>query len=403
MVRMRILHWYSNCLSGGGVANAVLGLAESQVRLGTEVVVAAAKPSGPPLYGPLEIGGDVTVVAWQPLWTCEVGGIVLRGVPRDAIRRLRAFGPDLVHVHGAFNPENLWVPFLTGRPIVFSPHGGFHPDVFANRRRIAKHLYFNIEKRLLHSRARAFHALSTAEAADIGRLLPGRRVYCVPHAANMSTDLSRMNEVRPRSDNRVRYVFVGRLDVFTKGLDILLDAFADAVRCLRGRDVTLTLVGPDWRGSLAWLRRRTEELGIARRVVLTGAASSREVASILNQSDIYVQLSRHDGFPSSVSEAFLAGKLVILSQAVGHASYAEVACLPHVRVVPARAREASEAMLDFAHRIGEFGEMAEQYRAQVAGFFSWERIAGLHLETYEKILAAAPRQREDVVRQGAGL
>jgi glycosyltransferase involved in cell wall biosynthesis len=399
---MRILHWHSNCLSGGGVANAVLVLAESQVRLGTEVVVAAAKPSGPPLYGPLEMGAGVTVIAWQPLWTCELSGIAVRGVPGEAVRRLRAFRPDLVHVHGAFNPENLWVPILIERPIVFSPHGGFHPDVFANRRRLPKHLYFNIEKRLLHNRVRAFHALSTAEVADIAHRLPGRRVYCVPQTSNMAAELWRVREVRPRSDNRVRYVFVGRLDVVTKGLDILLGAFAEAERRLAGREITLTLVGPDWRGSLAWLRRRTEGLGIARRVVLTGAVSSREVASILHQSDIYVQLSRHDGFPVSVSEALLAGKPVILSQGVGHASYAEVASLPHVRVVPPRPREAVEAILDFAHRIAELRKMAEQCRAKVAEFFSGERIAGLHLETYERILAVAPRQIKDVVRQGAG-
>jgi len=200
----------------------------------------------------------------------------------------------------------------------------------------------------------------------------------------------------------VRYVFVGRLDVFTKGLDILLDALADAGRRLRGGEVTLTLVGPDWRGSHEWLRRRTEKLGIARRVVLTGAVSSRDVVSILHQSDIYVQLSRHDGFPSGVSEAFLAGKPVILSQAVGQASYAEVVSLPHVRVVPPRAREAAEAILEFAHRIGELRTIAEQYRAEVAHFFSWERIAGLHLEAYEKVILGAPQQRKDVVRQGAG-
>ena len=395
-MRTRILHWYSDCLSGGSVANGVLGLAERQAHLGAEVVVAAAKPSGPSLYGPVEIRGRVHVVAWPPLWTRGFRGMVLRCVPPDAIRQLRAFRPDLVHVHGAFNPENLWVRGLAGPPIVFSPHGGFHPDVFAKRRKLAKHLYFNIEKRLLHKRVRAFHALSPAEAVDIARLFTGRTVYCAPEASNILAELSRMSERPPRPDDPVRYVFVGRLDVFTKGLDILLDAFADAERRLQGREVTLTLVGPDWRGSLRWLRRRTEELGIAHRVLLTGAVSRREVASMLHQSDIYVQLSRHDGFPSSVSEALLAGKPVILSQAVGHASYPEVASLPHVRVVPPTTTGAVEAMLDLSRRIGELEKIAEQHRTGVDNFFSWERIAGLHLETYKNIVAASPQQTQEV-------
>lgn len=384
---IRIVHWYPNCLGGGGVANAVLGLARSQVRLGAEVVVAAAKLSGPPLYGPLDIDPDIVVVPWQPRWTCRVAGAVLRGLPRDVARRLRAFTPDVVHVHAPFNPDNLWVPFLFRCPMVFSPHGGFHPQVFTQSRRMAKRLYFGMEQRLLHRRVAAFHALSAAEREDIARLMPGKRVYCVPQTSNLPTELSLVRDVQRGSGDGVSFVFVGRLDVFTKGLDILLEAFACAERRLGGQEVTLTLVGPEWGGSLAWLQKRAQELGIAHRVVFPGTLSRGELTLTLRRSGIYVQLSRHDAFPLSVIEALLAGKPAILSSAVGLASYQEVASLPHVRVVPPRTDEAAEAMVDFARRVGELKKIAEHYRPKVEDFFSWERAARLHLEAYEKIRA----------------
>jgi glycosyltransferase involved in cell wall biosynthesis len=110
-----------------------------------------------------------------------------------------------------------------------------------------------------------------------------------------------------------------------------------------------------------------------------------EVGRILRQSDIYVQLSRYDGYPFSVTEALSAGKPAVLSATIGHATYPEVTSLPHVRVVPLRANEAADAMTDFALRLPELNALAEQHRAKAQAFCSWDRVAGLHLQVYESM------------------
>jgi glycosyltransferase involved in cell wall biosynthesis len=188
-------------------------------------------------------------------------------------------------------------------------------------------------------------------------------------------------------DNATRFVCVGRLDVFTKGLDILIEAFANAVGRLNGNRATLTLVGPEWKGGMAWLQRRARELGIAGRTVFTGPLPGAEVASILRRSHIYVNLPRHDAFSLSVAEALLAGKPAILSKAVGPASYPEIAALPHVRVVPLSINETTDAIVDFARRLGQLRHAADQCRERIREFFSWESIGGTHLAAYEKIRA----------------
>jgi glycosyltransferase involved in cell wall biosynthesis len=194
----------------------------------------------------------------------------------------------------------------------------------------------------------------------------------------------------------VRFVFVGRLDVFEKGLDFLLEAFAEVEARLRERrQIVLTLVGPDWGGSRAWLERRKEQLGITSRLVFTGAVSGQEVGRTLHQSDIYVQLSRYDGYALSLTEALCAGKPAVLSATVGQASYPEVTSLPHVRVVPLRTKEAADAMADFALRLPELKTLAEQNRAKAQAFCSWDRVAGLHFQIYQNVRRAgeAPEKR----------
>ncbi len=383
---MRILHWYPNFLGGGGVANAVLGLALGQARLGAEIGVAAVKLTGPPLYERMENAG-VSILEWEPSYTLRSAGIFMRWVPRGAAHALRAFSPDVVHVHGEFNPDNLWVPRLFKRPIILSPHGGFHPTVFTKSRSAIKRVYFSAAKHLLYRRARALHALSGFEREHLIRLLPDARVYCAPLGPNIRTQLDMRHSGATRRDAEVRFVFVGRLDVFTKGLDVLLEAFAEVERRLRGRrQVALTMVGPDCGGSRAWLERRKGELGIVSRVVFTGSVLGEEVARTLHQSDVYVQLSRYEGYALSITEALCAGKPAILSANVGHASYREVTSFPHIRVVPPSAKEAADAMVDFALRLEELRHLGAQNRAKLQAFCSWERVAGLHLAVYEGVL-----------------
>ena len=382
---MRVLHWNPNFLGGGGVANAVLGLALSEARLGAEVGVAAVKPSGPPLYEAMN-GSGLTLLEWEPGYTLRSGGVYARWIPKNAARVLQAFQPDIVHVHSEFNPDNLWVPRLFNCPIVLSPHGGFHPAVFAKSRTVVKKLYFSVAKQLFYRRLRALHALSEFERDHLARLLPEAQVYCAPLGPNIRTQLYLPPSGRPRPDDGVRFVFVGRLDVFTKGLDFLLEAVAEVEQRLRGRrQIALTLVGPDWDGGRAWLERRKEQLGITSRVAFSGALPGEEVARTLHQSDIYVQLSRYEGYALSITEALCAGKPAILSATVGHASYPELTALPHVRVVPPSAREAAGAMVDFVIRLEELKVLAERSRAKVQAFCSWERVAGLHLKVYESI------------------
>ena len=391
---MRVLHWYPNFFAGGGVANAVLGLAVSQARLGAEVAVAAATPSGPPLYETMSGGGAVTLVEWRPRWTVRAQGCLLRGVPHDAARRLQAAAPDVVHIHGEFNPDNFWVPRLFTCPVIVSPHGTFHPEVIRKSRRAAKRVYLAAARRMLYRRVGAFHALSAFEAEYVRRLVPGGRVYCAPQGPNVLAAAVATGE-RPRPwDGAVRLAFVGRLDIYTKGLDLLLEAFADAGRRVPGAGLELMLVGPEWRGSLTWLQRRAQVLGVAPRVRFAGALTASQVAAALREADVYIQLSRHEGFPLSVSEALLVGKPAILSAAVGPVAYAEIAALPHVRVVPPSAQEAADAVVEFVRRLPELQQAAERSLPEVREFFSWERAARLHLEAYDHELRAHDRRAD---------
>ncbi len=383
---MKVLHWYSNFLRGGGVANAVLGLAQAQAQLGVKVAIASAVFEGQPLYQTMDAGQDVDVFAWEPAWKFRLGNLQVRGLPRSVLARLKAFAPDVVHIHGEFNPDNLQVPRLFDSPIVLSPHGNFHPVVLRKGTQTAKRLYIAAAKRLLYRYVRAFHALSPAEADHIRSAIGTVPVYTIPQGASPHVIVP-PNEEAPVCDAQtIRLIFVGRLDIYTKGLDILVEAFANAVRATSERKLRLVLVGPDWRGSLSKLKQLAHQHGCVDSIMFTGAVTGRQVSELLAQCDIYIHLSRHEGFPLSLTEALLAGKPSILSAEIGTVSYPEVQALPHVRVIPPEKNAASRVILEFAERIDELRALAAGFREHIKAFFDWRRVAQVHLERYEELL-----------------
>jgi glycosyltransferase involved in cell wall biosynthesis len=385
---MRILHWCPYFLTGGGVANAVRGLATAQAQLGCEVAIAAIVPATPPLYEKMETDG-VTIIQWEPAWHIGREHFVLHGISRKAVQSFRRWKPDIVHVHGEYNPSNLWARYIFKASILLSPHGAFHPEVFAKGQKVAKQFYWQIAKHLLYSRVKGIHALSPMETEHIAKLLPASYVYCVSQGPNLKSLNHIARQTSKGNDEPIKLLFVGRLDVKTKGLDILVEALAVAIKELTHRNVSLMLVGPDWRGGRSWLQRRAEKLDIAHHVSFTGSMASRETRELLHGADIYIQLSRHEGFPLSVAEALLANKPAILSNAIGTVSYTEISRLPHVTVVPPYVAHAAAAIVNTIANVNRLKEHAVTAQREVQEFFSWERAAREHINVYKGLIHAA--------------
>jgi len=372
---MRIVHWYPNFLGGGGVANAVLGLATAQAELGHDVIVAAAEPQNAPLYEPMDADG-LQLVTFRERGRVQRAGLRLRLIERADQDRLRALAPDAVHAHGEFNPDNLWAARLFDAPVFLSPQGAFHPVVLRKSRAVGKRAYLPVARRLLYSKLAAVHALSPDEARDVRSALGDIPVYTVPQGGNV-----RVRPAAPpaRIDGPTRLVSVGRLDVYTKGLDILLDAFAAA---RESAPVELTVVGPDWNGGRGELERRAASLGLNGSLRFTGPLAGARVAHELERADVYVQLSRHEGLPLAVTEALAAGKPAVLSSAIGTCSIPEVRRFDHVVVTDPTVHAASGALIGAARSLEALHAAAAVNAGKVAQLFSWRRIGERHVERY---------------------
>lgn len=386
---MRILHWYPNYFDeGGGVAVATASLALSQAEQGATVAIACAEQETGAEILPLDVSQHVELLRWHPTWRFRKGNFLLRGIEAESRRRLQAFRPDVVHVHSVFLPDNLWSVRLFDAPVIVSPRGGFHPVVFEKGNTLAKQLYVRLIHPFYYRHAAAFHALDPDEARHIAAVVPSAQLFTVPQGPNRATMQAAPTPPLPRDPAApVRFIFVGRLHIYTKGIDVLLEAFAQA-RALTSRPIHLYLVGPDHEGSGAKLRAQAEMLGIADAVTFTGAMPGNEVLRHLHEADAYVQLSRHEGFSLSVAEALTNGKPAVLTDRIGTVSYPELADLPHIFVVPLSPSAAAEAIAEVAGQIEPLQEAARTHFDEINAFFSWPHVVEQTQAMYESVRAS---------------
>lgn len=206
------------------------------------------------------------------------------------LHRLR---PDVLHLHSVLRPEFVVATVaarLLGIPVVVSPHGGYAPAGIA-RRRGWKRWYENTVERTRIRLTTAFCALTEQECADVRRLYPAARVHVVPNVVEVP------GRTFPGAGTASSFVFLGRPDVHTKGIDRI----AALARMLPAADFSLYSDGAadlEIPGNVRW------------REPVDGHAKWDALAD----AGCYLQLSRWEAFGMSIVEAMLVGTPIAVSR-----------------------------------------------------------------------------------------
>ena len=107
-------------------------------------------------------------------------------------------------------------------------------------------------------------------------------------------------------------VFLGRLDLWVKGLDVLIEAFSS----LPAERYRLVLAGPDWDGGRAKLEHLAGQFGCGNRVHLVGPVYGATKWSLLRMADVFVSPSRWDAFSTAHAEALALGLPLVTSDQI---------------------------------------------------------------------------------------
>lgn len=391
---LRIVHVVGRCSpeSVNGIEKAVFYLSEAQRALGHSVTVVAARAIVPNPYDtsdPESPPPPATRIGRM------VGGLVaaVQGTPRLA-RHVLAARPDIVHLHSVHVPENVGVAAYLRRlriPYCVTTHGGLTTGALRNGR-IKKAIFRWAFEHAYLNQAAFLHAVTEDERLSMRASGLRPPITTVPNGIDLDSLLAPLNPgalvaLAPPLAGRRIFTFVGRLDPYTKGLDLLLLGFARA----DARGAALVIVGPDWRGSRRKLEKLVAELDLTSRVVFTGAAFGQQKADLLAASDVVVHPSRWEGVSLSVLEGAAVGKPCLLTRpadpggALAQAG-AAISVEPSVEGV-------AGAVARFAAMTPErLSQMGARGRALIVSRFTWTAAAQTLADAYAEARAHGGRQ-----------
>jgi poly(glycerol-phosphate) alpha-glucosyltransferase len=160
------------------------------------------------------------------------------------------------------------------------------------------------------NRCQAIVAIGSRAEADYRQRFPRQTVFNIPYYCNLSNFVQNLPH-RPR--HPITILFCGQM-IQRKGLDVLLQAFAQAIQ--GELEARLLLVG-----RAAELPQMLETLPseVRQQIDYAGFQSPEALPQFFQKADIFVLPSRYDGWGVVVNQALGAGLPIICSDAVGAA------------------------------------------------------------------------------------
>jgi glycosyltransferase involved in cell wall biosynthesis len=278
----------------------------------------------------------------------------------------RQFGkPSIVHVHGT---DVHTIPQQSALLRVLTVWALRHADAI---RAVSSNLAERAVKLLDAEKRRS------RETEKVGK------VWVVPNGVDLNKFRLMARQEAKRQlglDDDKRYLlYVGRL-VAVKGLDLLLDAFAQLVQ--NQRDVELVLVGDG--AERHALAQRAATLGVKDKVHFVGAQPHERIALWMNAGDVFCLPSHKEGLPTVLLESLACGTPVVATSVGG---IPEVVSDRQVgRLV--RSRDPRE-MAACIEEVLETPWDRQQLRDYVAERFSFEVVTKKLLEMYGSVIRYA--------------
>ena len=116
------------------------------------------------------------------------------------------------------------------------------------------------------------------------------------------------------SEGRIKFIYIGRLDAYHKGLDLMLEAVSLAGDLFRKKHCILEMYGPDLNGRFAHVEQLIKDNGVEDIVFLNHEITGKEKTEKLLEADVFIQTSRFEGMPLGILEAMSYGLPCLITE-----------------------------------------------------------------------------------------
>lgn len=236
-------------------------------------------------------------------------------IPENLKKEILQSGKDTIfHIHGG------WIPVFSSlsrflkknnRRYVITPHGSYN-EIAMKKSRFIKKLYFGWFEKEVITHAEKIHCIGESEIEGLQTLYRTDKTVLIHYGFEKIQ--SGLNAISSKKD--IIFGFVGRLDMYTKGLDLLMESFAAFSK--QYPESKLWIIGDGTEKEK--FHQMIIQYNLQQKVQLLGSKFGEEKNDLIRKMDVFLHPSRNEGLPVSVVEAAAFGKPCIVTKNtnVGH-------------------------------------------------------------------------------------
>lgn len=186
------------------------------------------------------------------------------------------------------------------------------------------------------------------------------------------------------SKDKISFIYIGRLEVHQKGIDLMLGAINLLQEKLRKSNVSFKIFGPDANGRMDSISNLIEKYNIDDLVLLEHEITGLKKKQELLKSDIFIQTSRYEGMPMGILEALSYGIPCFVTDGTTLGKLindynAGWSCNCSIDSI-------ANTLLFIINNFIDYSTLSDNSRKLVEDNFKWDNVSKNTVETYKNFI-----------------
>lgn len=247
-----------------------------------------------------------------PMEHCQVHFVhknILGAMKQEWNTLIDAIKPDIVHVHGCWNPQCAWVQKwsqVKGYKVILTTHGMLEPWIMKRNYWTKKLPALILYQKKALRKVDYIHVTAERERDNFRSLRYNEKIKVIPNAVNVEE--IKMKDSWKRSKT---ILFLARVHM-QKGLRFLIEATATLKNELRGYKVVIA--GEGDAAYIDTLKQMALQAGIQDIISFAGGVYGEEKWNLFRKADVFVLPSFSENFGIAIAEALASGTPVITTK-----------------------------------------------------------------------------------------
>lgn len=234
-------------------------------------------------------------------------------------------------------------------------------------------LYFNKFIR----NADAIQYLTKNEFKDSGKKWNNNHLI-IPNGITKKETIKRKD-----NQNRLKGIYIGRVETHQKGLDILIKACKEIREDLIKNNCTIDIYGPDRDNTKIKLQSMISRYGLENVMTINDGVFAKEKAEVQNDADFFVMTSRFEGHPMGLIEALSYGLPSLVTP--GTNMSVEIATYNAGWVAEGKVESIKNKLLELLSEKESFSEKSDN-AIELSKMYDWDKLANISHQKYLELL-----------------